>query len=285
MTAEQGIRDCIVPSPTALKKAEVLANGEVAADLWRMRLQMSGWDSGEPSPGQFVMMRVSDDDDPLLARPFGISGLWLNHGSAELELIYRVVGRGTRSMTRWRPGSMARLLGPLGRGFPLPQQGSRSLLVAGGVGLPPLLALARKLEALGNAQDVVLLYGEASRDRLLDLGAVEGLGVPFQTCTEDGSCGTAGMVTDLLGEMGDGEGVHVYACGPAAMMRTVYGKVRDRCLSSFYSLESHMACGFGVCTGCAVEVKEGEGVNYVRVCTEGPVFPGEVLSERSFGEN
>ena len=273
---------CAGKSLSSLIEAGVLANDEVAVDLWRLRLEVPEWSGGEPSPGQFAMIRVSGESDPLLGRPFGIAGFWPRGEGAELEVIYRVVGRGTLSMTRWSPGSTVRFLGPLGTGFPLPPQEVKCLLVAGGVGLPPLMALARKLEANGRGGDAVLLYGEGSRDRMLDLAAVEGLGLRFETCTEDGSCGTEGIVTDLLEEVGSGGDTYVYACGPAAMMKAVYRMVRGRCRASFYSLESHMACGFGVCAGCAVEVRHDDDLTYVRVCTEGPVFSGDDLTESSF---
>ncbi|UCF31246.1 MAG: dihydroorotate dehydrogenase electron transfer subunit [bacterium] len=282
MTAGHDDRHCAAPSPSALMEAEVLTNTEVAAGLWRLRLGMPQWSRSEPSPGQFVMVRVSDDGDPLLGRPFGIAGFWLHGPTAEMEIIFRVVGKGTGFMTRWSSGSPVRLLGPLGNGFPLPPLGSRCILVAGGVGLPPLLALARSLESGGRGGDVLLLYGEANRDRMLDLDTLPDLGVRFATCTEDGSCGREGLVTDLLAAAEIGEDSLVYACGPAPMMRAVHERVSGRCLDSFYSLESRMACGFGVCAGCAVEVREGDEWTYVRVCSEGPVFSGDLLTERSF---
>jgi len=265
----------------ALKEATVSLHEPVAADTWRMVLSVPLWAGDEPAPGQFLMLRVADDSDPLLARPFGISGFQRKKEGAEVEIVYRVVGRGTGIMERWRPRQLTAFLGPLGRGFSLPPEGSSSLLVAGGVGLPPLLALARNMEALGRIDELSLVYGEASRDRLVDLGQEIFPDVRTATCTEDGSCGTRGLVTGLLEKENCGQGRHLFVCGPNPMMKAVRELTADQCLSAQYSLEARMACGFGVCTGCAVKVSSGD---YVRVCREGPVFDGKELSEESFGE-
>lgn len=266
---------------SGLTEAVVSLHELVGTDLWRMALSVTGWTGKEPEPGQFIMLRASEGSEPLLARPFGVAGFDQNGESAVFEIIYRVVGRGTRLMARWVLGRKVSFLGPLGRGFTLPAEGSSSLLVAGGVGLPPLLALARKMEALGRAGEVSLVYGEASRDRLIDMGSGMFPDVETATCTEDGSCGTRGLVTGLLDAKNNGEGRHLFVCGPNLMMKAVMDLTADRCLSSQYSLEARMACGFGVCSGCAVKLASG---NYVRVCREGPVFSGSDLSQDSFGE-
>lgn len=264
----------------ALTEAVVSRHESVATGMWRMVLSIPVWPGDDPRPGQFMMLRVSDDSDPLLARPFGISGFGRQEEGAEVEIMYRVVGRGTRIMERWRSGQQTAFLGPLGRGFTLPPEGSSSLLIAGGVGLPPLLSLAREMEALGRAGELSLVYGEASRGCLVDLGSDIFPSIETATCTEDGSCGNRGLVTGLLKAKGNGEGRHLFVCGPNPMMKRVMDLTAGRCLSAQYSLEARMACGFGVCTGCAVKLVSG---NYVRVCREGPVFDGNELSEESFG--
>jgi len=266
---------------SALTNATVTLNEPVALDTWRMLLSIQEWGGDDPLPGQFLMLRVSADSDPLLARPFGISGFNRNGSGAGIEIIYRVVGRGTRIMAGCLPGHKVHFLGPLGRGFVLPPLGSSSLLIAGGVGLPPLLALARHMENLGRAGEISLVYGEASRDRLVDLGGDLCSDVGIKTCTEDGSCGTRGLVTGLLEGEGYGKGKHLFVCGPNLMMKAVRDLTANHCLSAQYSMEARMACGFGVCSGCAVKVVTGD---YVRVCREGPVFEGCDLSEESFGE-
>jgi dihydroorotate dehydrogenase electron transfer subunit len=266
---------------SALKEAVVSRHEPVAADTWRMVFSLSMWKGGDPHPGQFLMLRVAEDSDPLLARPFGISGFTRKGTGAEVEIIYRVVGRGTGMMARWTAGHRSTFLGPLGRGFTLPQEGSSSLLVAGGVGLPPILALARKMEGLGRAGELTLVYGEANRGRLVDLEAEFSPEVKITMCTEDGSCGNRGLVTDLLYDKEYGEGCHLYVCGPNPMMRAVLELTAGGCRSAQYSLEARMACGFGVCAGCVIRSATGD---YVRVCREGPVFDGADLSRDSFGE-
>jgi dihydroorotate dehydrogenase electron transfer subunit len=266
---------------SALTDAIVSQHEPVAADMWRMILSSPQWQGDDPCPGQFIMLRIAENSDPLLARPFGISGFQRKEEGADVEIMYRVVGRGTRAMERWRPGQPATFLGPLGRGFILPPEGTASLLIAGGVGLPPLLALARKMEALGRVGELSLIYGEASSERLVDLGTDLFPGVETATCTEDGSCGTPGLVTGLLEARDYGHGRHLFVCGPNPMMKAVMDLAAHRCLSAQYSLEARMACGFGVCSGCAAKLASGD---YVRVCREGPVFNGSELALHSFGE-
>jgi len=266
---------------SALINASVSLNEKVARDTYRMILTTPDWHGEDPRPGQFLMLRAGRDTDPLLARPFGVSGFARVGNGAEVEIIYRTVGRGTRMMESWPAGQRASFLGPLGKGFALPPKGSSSLLVAGGVGLPPLLSLARAMEKLGRSGEVTLLYGEKGHEFILDPGSDFFPAMGTQTCTEDGSCGTPGMVTSLLEAMHLGEGFHLFVCGPNPMMRAVLDLTGGRCLSSQYSLEARMACGFGVCSGCAVKLLSGD---YVRVCKEGPVFDGKDLSEESFRE-
>lgn len=266
---------------SALTDAIVSQHEPLAAGMWQMVLSTPLWQGDDPYPGQFIMLRVAEGFDPLLARPFGISGFQRKEEGADVEIMYKVVGKGTRVMERWRPGHPATFLGPLGRGFVLPPEGTSSLLVAGGVGLPPLLALARKMEALGRVGELSLIYGEASSDRLVDLGTDLFPGVETATCTEDGSCGTRGLVTGLLEAKDNGQGSHLFVCGPNPMMKAVMERTVHRCLSAQYSLEARMACGFGVCSGCAAKLASGD---YVRVCREGPVFDGSELSQESFGE-
>ena len=267
----------------ALIEAVVAVNDRTAENLWRLRVRADLWPGDEPQPGQFVMLRVAEGFDPLLSRPFGIAGFARSGDGAEVEILYRPVGRGTGLMTGWKRGLPVSFLGPLGSGFPDPPPGSRSLMVAGGIGLPPLLALVRRMAAIGRGKEITLLYGDASYDRMIDLGGeAKDAGVELLTCTEDGSCGFQGLVTDRMAELGAADGYHLYVCGPNAMMRAVFDVGKGMCLTSHYSLESRMACGFGVCMGCAVAARDGDAEVYLRVCREGPVFSGDLLTDRSF---
>lgn len=269
---------------SGLVSAVLTRNELVGEDLWRMSLKTPGWSGPEPLPGQFLMLRMGEGDDPLLARPFGIAGFEQEGSNYHLDILYRIVGRGTRRMSLWEEGTEAKFLGPLGNGFTLPAEGSKSVLVAGGIGIPPLLALARRLVEMGRGEELTFLYGESSSGRLVDLEHRSIPGVEMLISTEDGSSGTKGMVTDLLADRIDGI-TDMYVCGPNVMLRAVHRMTVDLHAVSQYSLEARMACGYGVCSGCAVMVREGKDENYVRVCVEGPVLYGDRLIDASFPED
>jgi dihydroorotate dehydrogenase electron transfer subunit len=246
----------------------VLQHRAAGNGYYRMVLQAPAL-ARSARPGQFVMLRVSDSMDPLLARPFGISSVIARRS---IELYYRVVGRGTTILTRTRPGALLTVTGPLGNGFPAPGRGETPLLVAGGSGFPPLLFLAarqgRKAHLFTGSRDRACLPpGAAMRDFRSRVAAVH-------YATEDGSRGTCGFVTDALAAYldrppaGAGRPV-IYACGPHAMLAAVSRLAAQRSVPCHVSMEERMACGLGVCMGCSVPVTAG---GYRRVCKEGPVF-------------
>jgi dihydroorotate dehydrogenase electron transfer subunit len=212
-------------------------------------------------PGQFVMVRGAEwGDAPLLPRPMS----YLTAGTTPSILI-KVLGEGTLRMGRAEPGEPFTLLGPLGQPWRAPTAGRRPILVAGGVGLAPLLFLARELARKpGNVKPVALYGGRSARDLPLDdeLGELTELHVT----TEDGSRGTRGRVTDVLTEM-LGLGTEVFTCGPDRMMAKVAELCAARDVPCEASLETPMACGYGVCLGCPVPTTEG---TYVYACTQGP---------------
>lgn len=269
---------------TSLVEARVVANGREAKDHCRLVLEIPSGLIVRPAPGRFVMLRVSGESDPLLARPFGIAGFFPGKSSDGIEIFYRIAGRGTRAMATWPVGRRTRFLGPLGSGFRMPPEGSRSLLIAGGIGLPPLLALAREMASARRQGELTVLYGGRSLDFMVGLGVMEELGVEVVTCTEDGSCGRPGLVTGLLTGFDGGKGYHLFVCGPNRMMLEIHKLSFPLAESSQFSLESRMACGFGVCMGCAVSVAGRQGVEYRRVCCDGPVFDGTLLVPDSFPE-
>jgi dihydroorotate dehydrogenase electron transfer subunit len=211
-------------------------------------------------PGQFVMVRGAEwGDAPLLPRPMS----YLTAGTTPSILI-KVLGEGTLRMGRAEPGEPFTLLGPLGRPWRAATPGRRPILVAGGVGLAPLLFLARKLVENGGQKPIALYGGRSARDLPLDdeLAAITELHVT----TEDGSRGTKGRVTDVLTEL-LGAGKEVFTCGPDRMM----AKVAELCASHDVpceaSLETPMACGYGVCLGCPVPTTDG---TYMYACMQGP---------------
>jgi len=213
------------------------------------------------SPGQFVMVRGAEwGDAPLLPRPMS----YLTAGTTPSILI-KVLGEGTLRMGRAEPGEPFTLLGPLGVSWRPPASGRRPILVAGGVGLAPLLFLARSIAATGGGQKPIAVYGgRTARDLPLDdeLSELSELHVT----TEDGSRGTRGRVTDLLPEL-LAVGTEVFTCGPDRMMAAVAALCAARDVPCEASLETPMACGYGVCLGCPVPMVDG---GYLYACTQGP---------------
>lgn len=246
-------------------EARVILNDETCPGYMKMHVEAPEIASTF-RPGQFVMVRVSDSTDPLLRRPLGISR---RVGSDSFEMIYKVVGRGTTFMAGLESGAVLRIAGPLGNGFEI-EDADLHVLVAGGCGVPPLIALADMLEEKN--KNALFLFGGASRDDLPCLDYVEEYKFDKRVYTEDGSYGKKGLVTGGLKNLLD-KSVGVYACGPAGMLKAVSGAARKAGAACQVSLEERMACGIGACMGCAVKIKSpGREASYQRVCTEGPVF-------------
>jgi NAD(P)H-flavin reductase len=217
---------------------------------------------GDWRPGQFVMVRAQSGWDPLLPRAFS---LWGAGPGKEVRVLLKVVGRGTARLAALRAGDEVTVHGPLGRPFEIEPEAKTHLLVAGGIGIVPLLPLAHTLAGL---RTLLLFGGRTSADHP---GAPEFAGLAeLRLATDDGSAGHRGFVTDLLVEHLRREpSPAVYACGPDAMLARVAALCREAGVPGRLSLEAPMACGYGVCLGCVVRTAHG----YRRVCAEGPVFP------------
>jgi dihydroorotate dehydrogenase electron transfer subunit len=234
----------------------------------------------ESRPGQFVMLRGDWGRDPLLPRPLSLLSV-AHEGRA--DLLAKVVGKGTALMERSPPGSRVSVLGPLGNSFPMPSSEVTDLFVAGGVGLPPLFMQAESAARLGLAGGSEMLYGgRTSRDLVL-LGEIRAMGIPLHLATEDGSLGRRGRVTDELEARIEywrvatsSRRLRIMACGPRGMLWAV-GRIAQSCdVECYLSLEEQMACGIGVCLGCAVAARTRP---YRYVCKDGPVFPAcEVMA-------
>lgn len=260
-----------------LHQAQVLLNDPAGRGYYRLLLRAP--DAASTAvPGQFVMLRVSENRDPLLARPFGISSVL---AKKSIELYYRIAGRGTSLLTAVEPGRYLSLLGPLGNGFPSHDKSAVPVLVAGGSGFPPLLFLAKQL---GPGSGSHLFYGARNRSCLISEGVVTQFrkyGTQVHLSTEDGSQGKSGLVTDILSSylfvQGNGIKIIFYACGPRPMLRAVSSIAAEHSIPCFVSMEERMACGLGVCMGCSVGVAAG---GYKRVCKEGPVFDSREIDWR-----
>jgi dihydroorotate dehydrogenase electron transfer subunit len=234
-------------------------------------------------PGQFVMVRGDWERDPLLPRAFSLLRV---HPDGRAEILARVVGRGTALLARVQPGARISVLGPLGRPFPDPSADRTDLLVAGGVGMPPILMQAEHASSVGFGARTEILYGgRGSADLLLldDMRALPGVGLHL--ATEDGSVGTPGRVTEVLEarmrahrEAGRGASLRIMACGPNPMLWAVGRLAAAHDVPAYLSLEEVMACGIGVCLGCAIPARSRP---FRYVCKDGPVFEAsDVLDVR-----
>jgi dihydroorotate dehydrogenase electron transfer subunit len=233
-------------------------------------LRLSGCGSlAAANPGQFVMIRGDWGRDPLLPRAFSL--LAVGPGGTA-DILAKTVGRGTALLERSLPGAEIDVLGPLGSSFPEPQGDTTDLLVAGGVGLPPLYmqaALAADRRQVARSE---MIYGGRGGDDLVLLHEMRALGLNLFLTTENGAVGTKGLVTRALEarlEHHRGTPLRVMACGPNAMLWAVARIARDKGVPCFISLEEQMACGIGVCLGCAIPARSRP---YRYVCSNGPVF-------------
>ncbi|OQY20138.1 MAG: dihydroorotate dehydrogenase electron transfer subunit [Desulfobacteraceae bacterium 4572_35.1] len=273
-------------------KTVVLQNGEIADGYFRMAILAPGY-TRAAQPGQFVMLRIQEQIQPLLRRPFGIyraaampaqcSGL---PEREFVELIYKVVGKGTTLMTTLKPGDSVELLGPLGEGFTIDSNINNHLLVGGGIGIVPLYMLAQQLCKRGDK--VRLLMGGRSRDDILCISEFERLGVDVNIATEDGSLGETGLVTAVLErELLNFPQAGVYACGPMPMLSAVQAICCSAHVLLQVSLEALMACGIGACLGCVVPGREhsDDTPQYLCTCRQGPVFAAEDLAWPSRSNN
>ncbi len=249
--------------------ARILLQEEVGPDTFLMRFEATVI-SEYARPGQFIMIRLCgyEGHDPLLRRPFSIHAADPDKGT--VDILYRVVGRGTRQMSGLAPGMALKVLGPLGRGFSLHEERT-PVLVGGGLGVAPLLFLARHLKGQGGS----VILGAVTSRQLLRLDAFENTGLDLLVATEDGSAGVRGLVTGVLDNLLKDIGSHharpaaVYSCGPMPMLKAVAGVCMEYAIECQVSIEAVMACGLGLCLGCAVKARHD---GYVHVCREGPVF-------------
>lgn len=230
-------------------------------------------DYRDVEPGQFVMLETTGSLEPYLRRAFSIADVSnAGDGGARIELLAKVVGRGTAAMSRLRPGERRAVLGPLGRPFSEAAPG-RVALVAGGVGSAPLLLAARRLAEAGRALD--FFYGGRAAGDLVRREEFERLAVAsggrLIAATEDGSAGFRGRVTEaLVAELDAGSRyAALRACGPMPMLAALARLAAERGLAGEAALETEMGCGFGACLGCAVPHVSGR---YALCCRDGPVF-------------
>ncbi len=235
--------------------------------------------ASQTQPGQFVMVKPSVGDDPLLRRPFSVFEVLRDDAQrvTGLSLLNKRVGVTTRMLFALTPGDRVRCLGPLGRGFSVTKPPERAWMVAGGVGLAPFVTLAAALQE--RHVRTTLFYGGRSANDLFHLDTFRQHGVSLTLATDDGSRGVHGNVTiPLARAFGDADRatpIRVYACGPTAMMRAVTELAATHGRAIEVSLEQVMGCGLGGCYSCVVPVqRDGGPAHLVRSCLDGPVFDG-----------
>lgn len=241
----------------------------LTSNVYHMRLM--GDTRGIARAGQFVQLRLPDF---YLRRPISVCD-WRAAEDGALDLIYKVVGRGTEAMCRYAPGMELDLLTGLGNGYDVDRLDEVTaaqfpLLVGGGVGIPPLYGLAKKLLAACKKPSVIMGFNTA--DEVFWKAEFERLGVPVHVTTVDGSMGVRGFVTDAMHAMA-GRYDYVYACGPEPMLKAVWGECEKNDVHGQFSFEERMACGFGVCMGCSCRTKYGSK----RICKDGPVLRREEI--------
>ena len=234
---------------------KITENIRVAENVYKMVLEDPELE--EMKPGQFVNIRL---DGLYLRRPISVC----ESEAGSLTIIYKVVGKGTEQMSRMKERKKLDVLTGLGNGYDLSKAGDRPLLLGGGVGVPPLVMLARKLREQG--KDVTAVLGFNTMEEVFGQAAFEIMGVNTIVTTADGTFGTKGFVTDAMPE----DYSYFYTCGPEPMLKTVYRKTKT---SGQFSFEERMGCGFGACMGCSCKTITGNK----RICREGPVLEKEEI--------
>lgn len=245
--------------------AKVYTQEELSPGVFSMWITTSA--AKMAKPGQFISI-YSKDGARLLPRPISICEV--DEQEERLRLVYRIVGSGTKEFSDYVPGDSVEIMGPLGNGFPM--EGNNVLLLGGGIGIPPMLELAKRLNC---EKQIVLGYRDSDlflREEFEAYGEV-------YVATEDGSAETKGNVLDAIREHGLTADV-MYACGPTPMLRALKAYAKENGIRLYVSMEEKMACGIGACLACVCQTKEIDAhsnVHNKRICKDGPVFlAGEV---------
>ena len=245
----------------------VVSQESLAQGIYSMWLQ-TGKIASDAKPGQFVSL-YTNDGTKLLPRPISLCEIDKEKG--RLHLVYRVTGAGTgtEEFSRLQPGDTIAVIGPLGNGFPVEKaEGKSVFLMGGGIGVPPILELAKQMKC--EKKQIVVGYRDAQTFLKEEFEAAGTLYIS----TEDGSVGTKGNVMDAIRE----QNLHadmIYACGPTPMLRAIKQYAQENGIECYISLEERMACGIGACLACVCKSKEKDAhsnVNNKRICKDGPVF-------------
>ena len=255
---------------------EIISNKKIADDIFDMRIKEDHI-AQTARPGQFVNVYIPRAD-LLLPRPVSVCETDVREGI--FRIVYQAIGEGTAIISHLKPGDAMRMTGPAGNGFDLgygeKPDAVKITIAGGGIGVPPLLFLARALAGSGAKINITTFLGFKTETRAILTDEFEKVGAA-RISTDDGSLGYKGFVPDHMRAAG-AEADVIYACGPAPMLKNVAAYAAEKNVPCFVSMEERMACGLGACVGCAVKVKTGDGFTYKKACSDGPVFDArEVL--------
>ncbi len=284
---------------------EIVENVRLAKETYRVRFRAPEI-ARRIVPGQFLMLRLADVNDPLIGRPLALYDTVAGaNGRPEMvDVVYLVKGKLTSRLWQMQPGQRLEVWGPLGNGFcastthhspltthsypPVPTE--HFIMVAGGIGQTPFLALAQEAlhkkrygdppRDVPRARHVTFCYGARTADYLAGVEDFERLGIEVRLATDDGSLGHHGLVTDLLKQaLAEHHGrPHIVCCGPEPMMEAVAEIAHEARVTCQVSLETPMACGVGICFTCVTKIRQPDGAwDYKRTCVDGPVFDAELI--------
>lgn len=267
-------------------RVTIAQNEQLARDTYRVRFNCPELASAIV-PGQFLMLRLAHDNDPLLGRPFALYDTVVDTAGLPVgvDVVYLVVGKMTAQLANCQPGDELTVWGPLGNGFSA-EPVDHLIMVAGGIGQTPFLALGREFlgsRRYGNGRRIVrpsakvtMCYGVRNKDYLAGVEDFRLCGIELKVSSDDGSTGHHGLVTELLETVlieNSASTCRIACCGPERMMEAVAGVARIKDVPCEVSLETPMACGVGICFSCVVRTEQPCGDwDYKRTCVEGPVF-------------
>ena len=258
-------------------EGEILENRKIAPVTWIMKIHAPDM-APRIQPGQFVNLLTSPGIVPLLRRPMSVHRV-IRHGDRATGfcVLYDVIGPGTTNLMHMKPGQRIDYVGPLGNTISVPDTAQRAILVAGGVGVGPIKIVAEELQKSG-LRDITIVYGARDSDHSVPVDEAAPNGCRVLVCTDDGSVGRKGFVTDIVKELMDGgrltPGDYVFACGPVPMFRALRDLLKPAGVDAEAATEEFMGCGFGVCFGCPLVQRQPDGsVAYRLCCVDGCMFP------------
>ncbi|MBA7555885.1 Dihydroorotate dehydrogenase B (NAD(+)), electron transfer subunit [subsurface metagenome] len=258
-------------------KAKILTKEEVAPDIFLIKL-LAPSVTQEALPGQFIHIKCGKDNYPLLRRPLSIHRIDKEKG--EIFILFQIMGEGTKLLTDRIIGDDLDIMGPIGNGFNIYPESRKIMIVGGGIGVAPLLALCE--ESIAQGKEVQVLIGALRKELVIGEESFKILGAKVDVATDDGSYQSKGLVTDLLeriikeGWLAD----QIFACGPKPILRKINEIALKVNIDYQVSLEERMACGIGACLGCVCKIKTKDKnedrvrYEYKKVCVDGPVFRG-----------